>query len=105
MSKRHKRRMEARAVAALAMIAEQGRHGATALDVGAVVTAKWTRRMSDADKEVLGLATGARLVRDGLVVVTRGNRFMLTRFDGKAVPPPVRVEDMPAPGFSRVPAP
>jgi hypothetical protein len=103
MSRRHKRRMQVRTETALAAIAEHGRDGASGLQVGQAVTAKWSRPMSMADKEAVGLAMVVRLVRDGLVVATRGNRFMLRTLEGRAVPPALRLEDMPQPGFVRVP--
>jgi hypothetical protein len=90
---------------ALAKIAERGRSGATARELGIAMVDGTERgwRMSDGAKELLGLATGTGLVRAGLAVVTRGNRFMLKQFEAKAVPPALRVEDVPAPGFVRVP--
>jgi hypothetical protein len=103
MSKRHKRRMEARFEAAMGVIAQRGRDGASALRIGEAVTARWNRAMSKDDRDAVGLAMATRLVRDGLAVATSGNRFMLRMHAGKAVPPAVRVEDMPAPGFTRTP--
>jgi hypothetical protein len=103
MSKRHKRRMKARVEAATAVVSDRGRDGATALQIGIAMTVRWSRAMSRDDREAVGLAVATRLVRDGLAVVTRGNRFMLKMHARKAVPPAVRAEDMPAPGFMRVP--
>ena len=85
------------------VLAGRGRNGASTLDIGEAVTARWSRRMSKADRDAVGLAMATRLVRDGLAVATRGNRFMLPEYDGEAVPPAVRVEDVPAPGFAHVP--
>ena len=90
---------------ALAMIGECGRDSASALDVGiamvAGTSADW--RMGKVAKENMGLAMAMRLVRDGEAVATRDNRFMLAKQIDVAVPPVVRVEDVPAPGFVRVP--
>lgn len=61
--------------------------------------------MSMVGKEALGLAEAARLVRVGLAAATQNNRFMLAQLGDKAVPPVVRVEDFPKPGFMRVPNP
>jgi hypothetical protein len=103
MSKRHKQRMRVRAELAMRAVRERRRAGATAMDVGRAVTSRWSRDMRPEDVEVVGLAMAVRLVRDGLVVMTRDNRFMLPEHAGKAVPPAVRVEDAPPPGFMRVP--
>ena len=101
-----KRRREGRA-RALAVIARHGKDGASALDIGKAIAAVHPRgrRMSMVGKEALGLAEAARLVRVGLAVATRNNRFMLAQLGDKAVPPVVRVEDFPKPGFMRVPNP
>jgi hypothetical protein len=55
-----------------------------------------------ATRRGVGLSEALCLVREGVVVVTRDNRFMLASFAGKAVPPTLRCEDMPSPGFRRV---
>lgn len=57
---------------ALRRLAKRGRAGATARDI--------------ADSEAAGVPIGATLVRLGLAVVTRGNRFVLAKYAGKAVP-------------------
>jgi len=91
--------MQARTEIAMRVIAARGRSGATALEVGEAVTEKWSRPMSKADREAVGLAMVTRLA----MVMTRDNRFMLKRFEGTAMAPALRVEDMPSPGFVRVP--
>src|SRR5262249_28586391 len=90
---------------ALAMIMRRGRDGATALEIGIAMVDGTGRswRMGIAAQELLGLTMGMGLVRAEKAVATRNNRFMLKEYDGKAVPPSVRVEDVPAPGFVRVP--
>jgi len=55
-----------------------------------------------AGKELKGLAAGARLVREGLAVVTKANRFMLKQYDALSIPPMTQVEDTPEPGFIRM---
>jgi hypothetical protein len=96
------------AAVALEIITGRGRAGATALEIGVAVVLSWRNRgkvwrrargMRMADREALGLAAALRLVEGGQVVATEHNRFMLVRFAKKSVPPAVRVEDMPAPGF------
>jgi len=56
---------------ALRQIRRRGRAGATAKQIG-------YRKM-----EAAGLATGARLLRLGLVVVTSDNRFVLAKYAGE----------------------
>ena len=56
---------------ALRQISRSGRAGATARQIG-------YRKM-----EFAGLATGARLLRLGLVVVTPDNRFVLAKYAGE----------------------
>jgi hypothetical protein len=90
---------------ALAIIAEYGRCGASALDLGHEMTKGSVQgeRMGHAAKERLGLTIGHVLVQHRLVVATRHNRFVLAQVASQAVPPALRFEDMPQPGFVRVP--
>jgi hypothetical protein len=104
-----KRHLEGRAKVAMEVIARRGRDGASAFEIGKAIAAarrpRWTvGHVSGDQKEALGLAEGARLVRDGLAVATRENRFMLARFEARSVAPSVRLEDQPPPGFVRVPS-
>jgi hypothetical protein len=89
----------------LAVIARHGREGATALAIGNGMVAGTLRasRLDMSAKEMKGLAMATRLVREGVVVATRGNRFMLAKLADEAVAPALRREDMPPPGFRRVP--
>jgi hypothetical protein len=84
------------------MIGERGHSGASALEIGKAMVAGTpaAQRMGMVAKERMGLEMASRLVREGAVAATRGNCFMLK---GDAVPPLVRCEDMPLPGFRRVP--
>jgi hypothetical protein len=91
-TKMGKRRRDGRAMA-LAIIRRCGKGGASALDIGnAVAKGPARHRMSMAAREMMGLEMAASLVRDGLVTATRGNCFILARYKGKVVPPPVEVE-------------
>jgi hypothetical protein len=49
-----------------------------------------------ADSEAAGVPIGVTLVRLGLAVVTRGNRFVLAELAGKAVPDAITWDDRPA---------
>lgn len=46
-----------------------------------------------ADSEAAGVPIGVTLVRLGLAVVTRGNRFVLAELAGKAVPDAITWDD------------
>jgi hypothetical protein len=84
-----KRRCDGR-VMALALIGRRGKDGASALDIGVAMLAARSprhRHMSKAARESMGLEMAASLVRGGLVVATRNNRFMLARYQGHSVPP------------------
>jgi hypothetical protein len=87
------------------MIGERGRNGASALEIG-IAMASGTpacQRMGMVAKENLGLEMAARLVREGVAAATRGNLFMLAKLSDETVPPLVRCEDMPSPGFQFIP--
>jgi hypothetical protein len=87
----------------LVFIEKRGRHGVTAVEIGVeMMIGRRNGYRTRATLERMGLEMGVALARDKLVVPTRNNRFMLARFAAKSVPPAVRVEDMPAPGFMRV---
>jgi hypothetical protein len=60
---------------ALRRLAQRGRGGATAREIG--------------DTEEEGLSVGARLVEFKLVTVTRTNRFVLVKYVGKSVSGPI----------------
>jgi hypothetical protein len=98
-TKMGKRRRDGRAMA-LAMIRRCGKAGASALDIGnAVATGLARHRMSMRARELMGLELATRLVGDGLVTATPGNCFILARYKGKVVPPPLEVDAL---GFKRV---
>jgi hypothetical protein len=85
---------------ALQIIAARGRNGATGLEIGMAVGSH--RRMSRSAMELVGVEIGARLVAEGVVMVTRGNRFVLVQIAHQAIAPATEVYDMPWPGFKRV---
>jgi hypothetical protein len=90
----------------LEIIARAGRNGASAFEIGAGLTngSVQGRQMNKAAKELLGLKVASALVQDHLVIPTQDNRFMLAKLAEKAVPPMMQREDMPSPGFWRIPS-
>ncbi len=64
-------------IVALGVIAKAGADGASALAIGNALMHPRSTSVPLHDREALGRATGAALTRRGLVVVTRGNRFVL----------------------------
>jgi hypothetical protein len=82
-----RKRRATRRERALAMIGRRGRNTATALDIGIAMTSGKTTyaRTSKAEKETMGLAMATRLLREGIVVATRDNRFILTKLANEAM--------------------
>ena len=73
----------------LRRLAKRGRAGGTVREL--------------ANSEAAGVPIGATLVRLGLAVVTRDNRFVLAKYAGKAVPGAIAWDDDRRAG--RVPSP
>jgi hypothetical protein len=81
-----------RRVRVLAMMEGRGRSGASALDIA---------KTMGSCREAAGLAEGVRLVGEGLAVATRGNLFMLAKYEGKSVPPAFEVDNIGRRAFRR----